>query len=107
MKTVTMPIQKKWFNMIISGEKKEEYREVKEYWRKRLLHDKVDRLKLINGYGSDKPYIIIELKDIKMGLGNPYHGAPLNVWVYILKLGEIVERGNLKNIEVGVNEERC
>lgn len=27
-----LPIKKKWFDMILSGEKKEEYREIKEYY---------------------------------------------------------------------------
>ena len=26
-----LPIKKKWFDMIVSGEKKEEYREIKHY----------------------------------------------------------------------------
>ena len=29
---LTLPIKKKWFDMIKSGEKKEEYREIKQYW---------------------------------------------------------------------------
>ena len=32
-----LPIKKKWFDMIKLGEKKEEYREIKPYWTKRLL----------------------------------------------------------------------
>lgn len=31
-----LPIKKKWFDMIASGEKKEEYREIKPYWDKRF-----------------------------------------------------------------------
>ena len=31
-----LPIKKKWFDMIKSGEKKEEYREIKPYWTKRF-----------------------------------------------------------------------
>lgn len=31
-----LPIKKKWFDMIRSGEKKEEYREIKSYWTTRL-----------------------------------------------------------------------
>ena len=31
---LTLPIKKKWFDMIKSGEKKEEYRERKEYYSK-------------------------------------------------------------------------
>lgn len=32
MKTLTLPLKKKWFDMIKSGEKKEEYREICDYW---------------------------------------------------------------------------
>lgn len=37
MKTLTLSLKKKWFDMIASGEKKEEYREISPYWIKRLL----------------------------------------------------------------------
>lgn len=33
---LTLPIKKKWFDMILSGEKKEEYREIKPYWDTRF-----------------------------------------------------------------------
>ena len=33
---LTLPIKKKWFDMILFGEKKEEYREIKPYWTKRF-----------------------------------------------------------------------
>ena len=31
-----LPIKKKWFDMIVSGEKKEEYREIKPYYDSRF-----------------------------------------------------------------------
>lgn len=34
---LVLPIKKKWFDMIASGEKKEEYREIKPYYDVRLL----------------------------------------------------------------------
>ena len=34
---LTMALKKKWFDMILSGEKKEEYREIKDYWARRFL----------------------------------------------------------------------
>ena len=37
MKKLTINIQKKWFDMIFSGEKKEEYRDIKDFWGTRLL----------------------------------------------------------------------
>lgn len=33
---LTLPIRKKWFDMILSGEKKEEYREIKGYYETRF-----------------------------------------------------------------------
>ena len=36
-KVLTLTIDKQWFDMVVSGEKKEEYRIIKGYWAKRLL----------------------------------------------------------------------
>lgn len=73
----------------MSGDKKEEYRELKKYWHKRFEKE-FTHIKFVNGYGSDKPNFIIELNKIIIGLGNNAFGAPLNEEVYILELGEIV-----------------
>ena len=35
---LTLTIKKKWFDMILSGEKKEEYREIKPYYTSRLAN---------------------------------------------------------------------
>lgn len=37
MKTLYLSLKKEWYEMIERGEKKEEYREIKPYWEKRLL----------------------------------------------------------------------
>ena len=37
MKTLTLPLKKKWFDMIKTGVKKEEYRAANEYWATRLV----------------------------------------------------------------------
>lgn len=36
---LVLPIKRKWFDMILSGEKKEEYREIKPYWDVRLCNE--------------------------------------------------------------------
>ena len=36
MATLQLSLKKKWFDMILSGEKKEEYREVKNHWISRF-----------------------------------------------------------------------
>lgn len=38
-KILYLPLKKKWYEMIESGEKPEEYREDKPYWRRRLYND--------------------------------------------------------------------
>lgn len=38
MKTLHLTLKKKWFDMIASGEKKEEYRDLKKYWAKRFMY---------------------------------------------------------------------
>lgn len=35
---LTLPIKKKWFDMILLGEKKEEYLEIKPFWARRLYN---------------------------------------------------------------------
>ena len=44
MKTLTLSLKKKWFDMIKAGIKKEEYREIKPYYEKRFLEPLSSRL---------------------------------------------------------------
>lgn len=50
MKTLHLTLKKKWFDMILSGKKKEEYREIKQYWNKRItgsyIYDIITREKV-------------------------------------------------------------
>lgn len=55
MKILELPLKKEWYNMIESGEKREEYREIKPYWQNRLaLYDNRNELVGLNhcGYNS-------------------------------------------------------
>ena len=50
---LTLPMKKQWFYMILSGEKKEEYREIKPYYKCRFFRlFEVEEYKdsLINAY---------------------------------------------------------
>lgn len=42
MATLTLTLKKKWFDMIKRGVKKEEYREIKPFWTKRLTFPVID-----------------------------------------------------------------
>lgn len=64
---LVLPIKKKWFGMIKAGEKKEEYRQDKPYYTKRLINyfgndngwcTSTERVVIFrNGYGYNVPQI--------------------------------------------------
>lgn len=50
MSNLILPVKKKWFNLIKSGQKTEEYRLVNDYWKKRLVGKTYDRVIVTLGY---------------------------------------------------------
>jgi len=95
-KILHLTLKKKWFDMILSGEKTEEYRERKLYWRNRLFDKKFDIVRFTNGYGKDKPSFDIEAKDIFTTCGIIKWGAEPRVIYYTISLGKILETRNIK-----------
>ena len=94
-----LPIKKKWFDMILSGEKKEEYREIKHYWTKRFfkffdenvelmprsMHLGKGQIILKNGYKKDSPMIKCSI-ELRLGYGAEKWGAEANKLYYVLKI---------------------
>jgi hypothetical protein len=97
-KVLHLTLKKKWFDLIASGEKKEEYRECKPYWFERLHgrcgndYKHFDLVHFRNGYNRYSPFLIVECLGISRGKGNPLWGAPEKD-VYIIKLGRIITAG--------------
>lgn len=97
-----LSLKKRWFDMILSGEKKEEYRELKPFWQTRLVKTgywhtqecvEFDYVHFTNGYGGDKPQIIIECKGISVvDSGNIKWGFEDRC--FGIKLGEIIKTIN-------------
>lgn len=52
VRTLHLPLKRKWFDLIKSGEKTEEYRLVNDYWRKRLVDRSYEWIALTLGYPS-------------------------------------------------------
>ena len=90
MKYLYLTLKKNWFDLILSGEKKEEYREIKPYWEKRLMGKKYDRTIFRNGYGTNAPQFTIKLKSITQGTGKSEWGAEEGKTYFVLSLGEII-----------------
>jgi hypothetical protein len=99
MRTLHLTLKKKWFDMIASGEKKEEYREIKEYWVKRLRWktysiEPFDAIEFRNGYSKNAPKLFVKCLDIDLGKAKPEWSDNWQGNVFIIKLGEILDNGN-------------
>ena len=88
-KILYLPIKKKWFDMILSGEKKEEYRDIKSYYTSRF-NKSFDIVEFRNGYGKNVPSFQIELLDIDIGLSQ-LKWCDVEYYCYILRLGKIIK----------------
>ena len=114
-KTLCLPLKKEWYEMIESGVKTEEYREIKPYWVKRLVpcthecsgghwsekyYQCVLKCKVVErhmnipiythvrfSYGYTKRTMTFEIESIRIGKGKPEWGAPTED-VFIINLGK-------------------
>ncbi len=91
MPVLNLTLKKKWFDMILSGEKKQEYREIKPYWDSRLLNKRFDVVKFKNGYSKTSPEFTMELLGIERGCGRPEWGADAGEVFYVLNLGRLIK----------------
>lgn len=85
-----LTITKKWFDLIASGVKTEEYRKIKPSWLL-LEYTDYDTIVFRNGYRKSARTLAVECKGVVVGIGNVAWGAP-PAPVYIIKLGKIVGR---------------
>lgn len=86
-KTLHLTIKKEWFDMIKSGEKTEEYREIKPYWQARISPLRQPWIiRFQNGRGSGR-VMYRRCVGIDVGIGRPEWGAPDHK-VYIIRLGK-------------------
>lgn len=107
MKTLHLILKKKWFDMILSGDKTEEYRDITPYYESRFIDARLqavlevtpaipwkefDTVTFSHGYSKDRPQFVIELKGIEFAYGNENWGATPHVQYFVLKLGKIIEK---------------
>jgi len=93
---LTLQIKKKWFDMIRSGEKTEEYREIKPYYTARFkkifqeypIGKNMATVIFRNGYSAKSPAIKADCM-LRMGKGKPEWGAEPGKNYYILKILEV------------------
>lgn len=96
--------------MLLSGEKKEEYREIKDYWKSRLENyvpamgwahgshfytfKEFDQVIFKNGYSKNAPTAIFECKGIEKRTGRKEWGANECQKYYCIALGKLLTYSN-------------
>lgn len=78
LKKLNLKIKKDWFDMILKGEKKEEYRRLGDYWTNRIVpwiqtdllnQDEILCLDLQNGYSPESRRMIVEVLKVSVDFG--------------------------------------
>lgn len=88
--------------MIVSGEKKEEYREFKDYWKKRFFIDATEKcrsydiVRFKNGYAKDAPEFDIVCNKITVRNSKTKWSANEPIKYFVIELGEILSKRNIK-----------
>lgn len=79
-----LTLHREFFDAILAGKKKTEYRENKEYWRRRLVGRTYQEIHFRNGYATKAPFMRVEFKGLrKFGSGRGSRFA--------IRLGKILE----------------
>ena len=99
--TLHLNLKKKWFDMILSGEKTEEYREIKPYFQQRfkLAHIKIGitwypysmvQICFSNGYRKDRRQMTADIKGMRFGsFGKKEWGAEEGKRYFVLELENV------------------
>ncbi len=109
-KILHLTLKKKWFDLIASGEKTIEYREIKDYWKRRLVTITDDRImspnfighpftfnefyeiEFKNGYSKTSPSMRVEFKKTVLEV---FEGK----MCFAIHLGKIISLQNIGKVE--------
>ena len=98
VRDLKLVLKKKWYDMIDSGEKREEYRDFTDYWQKRF-YDKdnvkwryYDTVTFYLGYAKDRPQMTFAVDKLWAGKGKPEWGADPNRDYFIVYLGARIKK---------------
>ena len=105
---LVLSLKKEWFDLMVAGKKRIEYR-VPSEWIKSRLHDgktnvkyKYDTIKFTNGYGSTKPQFVCKFKgfDIASEAETVKFGKSIvsvKKGTYKIRLGNILSTRYVRN----------
>lgn len=83
-----------WFKLLAEGVKTEDYRDLTEYWHRRLHGRTYKTVTIRNGFDPLAPEAVFEFAGVEIGTGRTEWGAPGGKTMYIIKLGRLVSLEN-------------
>jgi hypothetical protein len=87
--SLSLNLHREFFDAILAGEKKIEYRANSDYWRRRLVGRKYTEVHFRNGYAPKAPFMRVQFRGVrKIGHGRGSYFAIL--------LGKILQVKNHK-----------
>jgi hypothetical protein len=101
-KVLTLVLKKQWFDLILTGVKKEEYREYKRHWVARLVEKSgefkcFDIVRFKHGYEKNAPTIDVEFKGLDTGEPKKEWSENDSKRCFRIKLGRILNSHFIKN----------
>ena len=92
-------VKRKWYNMLLDGVKKEEYREIKPFWSRifeggkikikgKYYHPKDVVICFSNGYAKNRPQTRFYCEGLRVKTGKKEWGAEPNKQYYTLAVGD-------------------
>lgn len=90
--TLELILNHHYYRMIESGNKDEEYRRMCNHWKNRIWknRDKITAVRFHKGYTSEN--MTFKVNSIRVGIGDESLGAPTDEKVYIVSLGERIDK---------------
>lgn len=99
LRVLRLTLKKKWFDMIASGEKREEYREPSTWIDSRVnAWKEYDVVEFKNGSSPNAPSCVVEYRGYDWHEGKPLWGATPGRRYVVIKLGEVLSLTNAEHI---------
>ena len=107
---LNLTIKRRWFDMILSGEKREEYREadnsqVRNAWEMIALDEYVGYYVMVlrNGYSMGSPALAVQVYGIILRSGDdsihPEWGEPTDRSHFAIMLGDVLKSGTYADVK--------
>lgn len=95
MRVLRLSLKKQFYDMIESGFKREEYRELKDYWYRRLtnMDGSFQHYDYITfSYGYTKRTMTYRFNGVRIGYGVPEWGGSYSLGTFCISIGVLVSK---------------